>query len=994
MNMIADTRSTLTRGFEQFDIRDHVDKLARYKGGKYCCPVCGGNNLSISKKDGAYKCFNDCENKDIREAIAPWADRQQSQPEPQRKAARPKQTRHWIYNDIEGNPCIRVNRTDDGVGKKRIWQEFWAKGVWTTKAPDSDKTKLKAAVTIYRHPEVMAAIAEGRQIFWVEGEPCADLLWSMGLAATTSIGGSAAYKSNGDYSQVLKGARLVICPDRDANGLKYAEAVGQDYPESQWLYAIPESPAWEKLPQAGGLDIADWVTDYKITTDAIIAAIEPGQRAKAAPIAPLLDGAIVAPHQTPWVEPIVSNYTIGVIENRGTRKEPDPVFAARLACDLRVTKEFKSSDGGGLELEVSRWSEGRLKVDSVLIDSLDCIKPEQFTAALARGLGTHIACTIKPAELNALLENRKQDYYRAGGKSYRLADRFGEQSDGYRVFEDCQFTPTGEPCTEAESGWIFNPRLGHEDDLNSPVILPENPEALPGLVAAAKAFYHPEALGYALCEIGYGAATLHRNSVIGVYDEFAQSTIDGEAGCGKTKAAKMAAAIAGMHKREFVMGVDTTASAAAERLKLYSGLPVVYDDPIPLGGDAKDIKAAKKTVNATLARLFNLSARSKRGGGQAANTNVIVTSNAGANGAAAALDERIIIKNYPNHPVNLLNGEGDRLDRAMDAASGGYGALLRIKFDRDKIDSYVVALIKHLPNAHVRQARSLAIQCYFTEEFCKVAGVTDFDAFAFTRDVLCPQADATCTNKPNLTDFLERLDNLRTAGLIGKWNATTVTRDGRSYLAVKHADVWEILQKQQSANLPNYGLSALKSQIADQGGFSDHKQRAKFVPTMLAWKDYLSAETQFNIINGEDSAASRPIPPTRSLSCGCWLIPLNAVGDALGRPWDDDYSSEGDSIEDVAPTLTVQPEATIAPTALDLEVGDTIVITEQAYDNLPKGHHATVKATHMSEPTDAEPVPKPFLTVNDSDGKTHSIWLEHVRPASENDRLGAWEVAA
>jgi Protein of unknown function (DUF3987) len=269
-----------------FDIRDHLDKLTHHKVDKFVCPVCNGTNLSISKKDSAYKCWDGCSSAAIREVLAPWADRA-AQSEPQKKAARPKQTRQWTYADLEGNPCIRVNRTDDGGGKKRIWQEFWAKGVWTTKAPDSDKTKLKAAVTIYRHPEVLAAIAEGRQIFWVEGEPCADLLWSMGLAATTSIGGSAAYESNGNYSQALKGARLVVCPDRDANGLKYAEFVATDYPESRWLYAIPESPVWGQLPQAGGLDIADWVIDYKITADDIVAAIEPGQRAKAGPIAPV-----------------------------------------------------------------------------------------------------------------------------------------------------------------------------------------------------------------------------------------------------------------------------------------------------------------------------------------------------------------------------------------------------------------------------------------------------------------------------------------------------------------------------------------------------------------------------------------------------------------------------------------------------------------------------------------------------------------------------------
>jgi putative DNA primase/helicase len=59
-----------------FDIRDHLDKLEPGKGkNKYTCPVCGGRNLSIEPKTGAYKCWSgDCSSADIREAIRPLAD--------------------------------------------------------------------------------------------------------------------------------------------------------------------------------------------------------------------------------------------------------------------------------------------------------------------------------------------------------------------------------------------------------------------------------------------------------------------------------------------------------------------------------------------------------------------------------------------------------------------------------------------------------------------------------------------------------------------------------------------------------------------------------------------------------------------------------------------------------------------------------------------------------------------------------------------------------
>ena len=56
-----------------FNIRNFIDQLEPAKEkGKYICPVCSGHNLSIDKKTGKYQCFNGCECRDIREAIAPW----------------------------------------------------------------------------------------------------------------------------------------------------------------------------------------------------------------------------------------------------------------------------------------------------------------------------------------------------------------------------------------------------------------------------------------------------------------------------------------------------------------------------------------------------------------------------------------------------------------------------------------------------------------------------------------------------------------------------------------------------------------------------------------------------------------------------------------------------------------------------------------------------------------------------------------------------------
>lgn len=53
------------------NILDHLDKLTPSKGGKYFCPVCGGNDLSIGSK-GETNCYNNaCSWQSIMDIVAP-----------------------------------------------------------------------------------------------------------------------------------------------------------------------------------------------------------------------------------------------------------------------------------------------------------------------------------------------------------------------------------------------------------------------------------------------------------------------------------------------------------------------------------------------------------------------------------------------------------------------------------------------------------------------------------------------------------------------------------------------------------------------------------------------------------------------------------------------------------------------------------------------------------------------------------------------------------
>jgi CRISPR-associated protein Cmr3 len=210
----------------------------------------------------------------------------------EKKALRPRQTRYWEYPARDGSPLVRVVRFDDGKGggggssKKPAWhQERWNiskiknKNGWVPGIEGIDR----ANIPIYRYAEIQKAIANNELIFLVEGEACADILWSLGLAATCNIGGSTKWR-NTDTSD-LHGARIVIVPDRDQPGIKHAELLHQEFPDALWLYPFPESKAWQNLPESQGLDIADWVEHHKITSEDIKAVIGEKKIFKTSPAA-------------------------------------------------------------------------------------------------------------------------------------------------------------------------------------------------------------------------------------------------------------------------------------------------------------------------------------------------------------------------------------------------------------------------------------------------------------------------------------------------------------------------------------------------------------------------------------------------------------------------------------------------------------------------------------------------------------------------------------
>jgi hypothetical protein len=239
-----------------FSILDHIEKLeASDHPGKYMCPACGGNDLSINTANGAYNCFNDDSAKhraEIRNIIAPL-DRWE-------RPLREPQAYTFAYKNRQGETTINVHR-DDASGKKTIKQSYPSvpQGAHQRKAYIDE---IRSSVLPYRFDEALTASqVTGLPIFIVEGELTCDRLWEIGIPSITFLGGSGQYRANGDYSLLFRGKKIVLCPDRDEPGVALMREVASDNPGAQWLYADPGNFEWDSLPQNGGYDLADWLDD-------------------------------------------------------------------------------------------------------------------------------------------------------------------------------------------------------------------------------------------------------------------------------------------------------------------------------------------------------------------------------------------------------------------------------------------------------------------------------------------------------------------------------------------------------------------------------------------------------------------------------------------------------------------------------------------------------------------------------------------------------------
>jgi putative DNA primase/helicase len=123
----------------------------------------------------------------------------------------------YPYKD-ESEKVIQYKIRFDHPEKGKEIRYFWISGVNIL----PNKRSTIKVMPLYRLPDLLKNSND--IVYLVEGEACADALAELGLVVTTS-GSSTGYDQT-DWKP-LTGRQVVIWPDNDETGIKYAKEVTQ-----------------------------------------------------------------------------------------------------------------------------------------------------------------------------------------------------------------------------------------------------------------------------------------------------------------------------------------------------------------------------------------------------------------------------------------------------------------------------------------------------------------------------------------------------------------------------------------------------------------------------------------------------------------------------------------------------------------------------------------------------------------------------------------------
>jgi hypothetical protein len=727
-----------------------------------------------------------------------------------------EQVIHYEYPAVDTSPLGRVERvqwTDrrkvymKGHKTKLVFPKYWVPssegGAWINGKGDRPWP-------LYREQEAMEEILKGGTVFAVGGEQAVEAYRSLGLCAVTCQGGESNYRQIIErLSETFTAAKvdkrralLVIHPDHDLTGEKtFAEGMVREcYDKRIPAAAIEPLELWPECPPGG--DIYDFVTKTKLNPTAIIATLE---TAISAAVDRQELEILGRKQRARWRAPEAWQGELGTWKTIQKGDDESTVFSPLCDFDFQIERELISDGGGGLMLQVKRTDDRAQR--RVYIQSQDYSSVAKFMDAIKKGLGGGIICNLTNYQLQALIRVRLHEYRSTRqGKAYRLADRVGQQSDGTWVFKQVQFTANGEPIDESRSLWVWNSSICDETGgFKPPHIAAQNPEALKRLVNCLQ-----RATGsnfpVSMLVMGAAAAGVHYQAIQEIEGAFPIVNNYGDPGGGKTTAAEAALAMVGQHQEGVMRSVSV--SAAYERLKLAGGLMHCLDDPERTPELDEFLKGFyngnSRIVRGRDAQGFNI---------QKPHSPLLVTSNHACGENSAATQSRLVRLFFPK----VKDGDSaafQELKALYPESSGALTQLIKLGYPKEEVYSLESELREHLPHAHQRIAKSLALVLYYAQQVAILGDVDPAPIKTYVVDVVCGQVNDPDEDGDSLRDFLEKLFVLQSEAKVGDWNCRMVNREDGRWLALYLPGVWTQMDK---AFHPAYNRKIIESLLVSRG---------------------------------------------------------------------------------------------------------------------------------------------------------------------------------
>jgi len=176
-----------------------------------------------------------------------WLEKEGIAPsDPHQRTVRPSRIiATYDYIDESGKLLFQVVRLEPKTFRQRRPD---GKGGWIWSVGDVRRA-------LYRLPDLKAAIELNKTIYVVEGEKDVHALLKHSLHATCNPGG--ANKWLPEYSEMLRGADVVVVPDNDESGRRHAEeVVAALYGTAHRVRVLNLPAVWADCPPKG--DVSDW----------------------------------------------------------------------------------------------------------------------------------------------------------------------------------------------------------------------------------------------------------------------------------------------------------------------------------------------------------------------------------------------------------------------------------------------------------------------------------------------------------------------------------------------------------------------------------------------------------------------------------------------------------------------------------------------------------------------------------------------------------------